>query len=56
MGALHADGEALQDRLAPPELPVGRADRGKGIRVGVRATGEDGIAVEAHSNLRPIQR
>ena len=39
-----------------PNYRVVGADRGKGIRVVVRATGEDGIAVEAHSNLLPIRR
>lgn len=42
--------------LRHPNYRVVRADRGKGIRVFARATGEDGIAVEAYSNLLPIRR
>ena len=39
-----------------PNYRVVAADRGKGIHVIVRATGEDGVVVEAHSNLLPIRR
>ena len=35
---------------------VGRADRGKALRVVVRAAGEDLVAVEASSHLFPIRR
>jgi hypothetical protein len=35
---------------------VGRADRGKALRVVVRAAGEDLVRVEAASHLFPIRR
>ena len=54
--AAREQGKSCKTVSRHPNYRVVRADRGQGIRVVVRATGEDGIAVEAHSNLLPIRR